>query len=272
MRIRTITAGAGLVAYFACMSSSANAQANSLLTYTGIEVGATVSHYRYEEPSLDVKLEGYKGGVDLAVVTSPAANWIFRWEGRYEYGNVDYTGSGTKNNNPDWYAELRALVSRDFDYGGYVLSPYLGLGYRYLYNDIRGVTSTGAIGYTRTSQYTYIPIGVTHRFKVGANARVATTLEADYLAKGRQTSTLSDFNPAFADVTNDQRNGYGIRGSLYYEKDRWLAGPWFQYWYTNRSDEQPIIANIGGTNFIVGTGFEPRNKTTEIGARFAYRF
>ena len=65
---------------------------------------------------------------------------------------------------------------------------------------------------------------------------------ADYLLKGRQTSTLSDVDPTIADVTNDQRNGYGIRASVYYEKDRWSLGPWIQYWDIKQSDAAPILA------------------------------
>jgi hypothetical protein len=267
IRIRT---SLSLLLLLAPINSSA--QPLGIGTRAGIELGGSVSHYRYEEPSFGVKLEGYKGGVDLTVVTAQSSDWFLRWEARYEYGKTDYTGSGTKNNNPDWYAEVRGMIGRDFDRGTHGWSPYVGLGYRYLYNDIRGTTSTGAIGYTRTSQYTYLPLGVTHRLKLESTARLATTLEVDYLIQGRQTSTLSDFNPAFADITNDQRNGYGIRGSMYYETDRWLVGPWFQYWNTTRSDTAPVIVSVGGANFIVGTAFEPRNKTTEIGARFAYRF
>ena len=90
----------------------ADAQSPGVGTRAGIELGGTVSHYRYEEPSLGVKLEGYKGGVDLTVVTSQSSDWFLRWEGRYEYGKTDYTGSGTKNNNPDWYAEVRGMIAR----------------------------------------------------------------------------------------------------------------------------------------------------------------
>lgn len=254
------------------VAGALHAQPMGPKTRTGSEIGATLSHYRYEESSLNVKLDGYKGGLDLAVITNPRGAWFFRWEGRYAYGDTDYSGSGTKSGNTDWYADLRGLVSRDFDHGTYVLAPYTGLGFRYLFNDIRGTTSTGAVGYTRISQYTYLPVGVTHRLRLESGARLATTLEGDYLIKGRQTSTLSDASPLFADVTNDQRNGYGIRGSMYYEKDRWLLGPWFQYWRTTRSDPAPLLATIAGTTFIVGTAFEPANKTTEIGLRFAYRF
>ena len=248
------------------------AQPVSLKTQPGAELGITVSSYRYEEPSLNVKLDGYKGGVDGAVITIPGGDWFLRWEGRYEYGKVDYSGSGTKSGNTDWYFELRGMAGKDFDLGTYSLAPYIGVGYRYLYNDIRGTTSTGAVGYTRNSQYTYLPLGVTHRFKLESNARLATTLEADYLIYGKQTSTLSDFNPAFGDVTNNQRNGYGIRGSMYYEKERWLFGPWFQYWSISRSDVAPLVVSIPAGTFIIGTALEPKNKTTEFGVRLGYRF
>jgi len=248
------------------------AQETGLKTRSGTEIGATVSHYRYEEPSLGVKLEGYKGGLDLSVFTNPGGDWFIHLQGRYEYGKTDYTGSGTKNGNPDWYYELRAMFGKDFDRGTFSLSPFIGLGFRYLYNDLRGVTSTGAVGYTRESQYSYIPIGVTHRIRLESKARLATTLEADYLIQGRQTSTLSDVSPILGDVTNDQRDGYGIRGSVFYETDKWLFGPWVQYWHTNRSDLAPVLATIGGVTFIIGTAFEPTNKTTEIGLRLGYRF
>jgi hypothetical protein len=127
------------------------AQSLGLKTQAGTELGATLSHYRYEEPSLGVKLEGHKGGIDLAAVTAPKVDWFVRLESKYVYGKTGYTGSGTKNGNPDWYVELRGLFGRDFEFGSYVLAPFTGIGFRYLYNDIRGNTSTGAIGYTRSS-------------------------------------------------------------------------------------------------------------------------
>ena len=248
------------------------AQPTGLQTRAATEIGATISNYRYEEPSLNVKLDGYKGGLDLAAITKPQGDWFLRFEGRYEYGKTRYSGSGEKNGNPDWYYELRGLVGKDFVPGAYGLAPYVGLGFRYLFNDIRGVTSTGAFGYRRESQYLYLPIGVTHRLPLESGARLSTTIEADYLLKGRQISSLSDVVSIVGDVTNDQRSGYGIRGSLYYEKNRWLFGPWFQYWSIGQSDVSPVIAVIGGTRFIIGTGFEPKNKTTEIGLRLAYKF
>lgn len=239
-------------------------QQPGLKTRPGMELGVSLADYKYEEPSLAVTLKGYKSGLDFSAIGNASDDWFIRGDARYETGNTDYTGSGTKSGNPDWYYELRGTVGRDFDQGTYDLSPYLGLGYRYLFNDLRGRSSTGAVGYRRTSQYTYVPVGATHRLKLESNARLATTFEYDYLIKGQQTSYLTDTAIAgYGDVVNKQRTGHGIRGSMYYEKNNWSFGPWFQYWNINQSD----TASAG-----LVTGFEPKNKTTEIGLRLGFRF
>jgi len=63
------------------------------------------------------------------------------------------------------------------------LSPYVGVGYRYLYNDVRGSTSTGAIGYRRESNYIYEPIGLTARFLLGDRWVLAPTLEGEVFTR-----------------------------------------------------------------------------------------
>jgi len=235
-----------------------------LKTAPGVELGITLSNYEYEEPTIDVTLEGYKLGLDFSSIGSAGKDWFIRADARFEYGETDYTGSGTQCCNLDWYYELRGTVGRDFDQGTYNLSPYLGLGYRYLFNDIRGNSSTGAVGYRRTSQYIYVPLGATHRLKLDSNARLTTTLEYDFLIKGEQKSYLADTGiPGLTDVVNEQPDGYGLRGSLYYEKNNWSFGPWIQYWNIDRSD----TASAG-----IASGFEPENETTEIGLRLGYRF
>ena len=239
-------------------------QQPGLKTQSGIELGVTLATYKYEEPSAAVTLEGYKSGVDFSGIVNARGDWFIRGDAKYETGDTDYTGSGTKGGNPDWYYELRGTVGRDFDQGTSNWSPYLGLGYRYLFNDIRGRTSTNAAGYRRTSQYTYVPVGATYRHKLESDARLATTLEFDYLLKGRQKSYLSDTAIAgYGDVVNKQSTGYGMRGSMYYEKNNWSFGPWFHYWNIRQSDTAS-----GGTF----TGFEPANKTTEFGLRLGLRY
>lgn len=239
-------------------------QPPGLKTLPGIELGASLSTYRYEEPSVAVTLEGYKAGLDFSAIAAARNDWFIRGDARYATGDTDYTGSGKKGANPDWYYELRGTVGRDFDQGTSNWSPYLGIGYRYLFNDIRGRTSTNAAGYRRTSQYTYVPIGTIYRLTLESNARLSTTLEYDHLIKGRQKSYLSDTAIAgYGDLVNKQGSGYGIRGSMYYEKNSWSFGPWFHYWNISQSD----TATAG-----TFTGFEPANRTTEFGLRLGLRF
>jgi hypothetical protein len=239
-------------------------QQPGLKTRPGAELGVTLSNYEYEEPSVAVTLKGYKIGLDFSAIGSISDDWFIRGDARYENGDTDYTGSGTKCCNPDWYYELRGTVGRDFDQGTYSLSPYLGLGYRYLFNDIRGSSSTGAVGYRRASQYTYAPVGATHRLKLESDARLTTTLEYDFLIKGQQKTYLADTGiVGLNDVVNEQPTGYGLRGSMHYEKDNWSFGPWFQYWNIDQSD----TASAG-----IASGFEPENETTEIGLRLGFRF
>lgn len=235
-----------------------------LKTQPGAELGLTFSYYEYQEPSVDVALKGYKFGFDLSVIGSASENWFIRADARYQNGETDYSGSGTQCCNADWYYELRGTLGRDFDQGTYNLSPYLGFGYRYLFSDIRGSPSTGAAGYRRSSQYAYGPVGATHRLKLQSNGRLATTLEYDFLIRGLQKSYLADTGiPGLGDVINEQPTGFGLRGSMYYEKDNWSFGPWFQYWNIDQSD----TASAG-----TSSGFEPENETTEIGLRLGVRF
>lgn len=92
-------------------------------------------------------------------------SWFIRLDGRYANGDADYESSGTGSNDnlTDWYTEIRALFGTDYTLNDFVLAPYSGLGYRYLFNDLRGDSSSGAIGYRRESEYFYLPLGVIQR-------------------------------------------------------------------------------------------------------------
>lgn len=168
--------------------------ASELKTKTSNEIGLTVASYEYKEPDISMSQKATKVGIDYNGAMALNNGWFVRGDLRYATGKADYSSpaSGTKNGNPDWYYELRGTFGRDFSLETYSLSPYAGLGYRYLFNDIRGVTSTGAIGYRRESNYYYLPVGVTHRLKLESAARLSTTLEYDYLINGKQKSYLSD--------------------------------------------------------------------------------
>ena len=144
------------------------------------------------------------------------------------------------------------------------LSPYLGFGYRRLQNDLRGHTSTGAVGYRRDSTYRYIPVGLVSRINVGGQWIVSPTVEYDVFKGGEQRSRLTDTGIGFDDASNTQSHGYGYRVSVMIEYRSFEFGPWMHYWKIKDSD----IVSIGG-----GFGaLEPENWTREVGVEFRYRF
>jgi hypothetical protein len=240
-----------------------------LLTPPGWEVGGQVSNYKYEEPDF-MKLEGERVGV-VGAYNFTTPNLVYgRIDGRVSYGKLDYSAANgaTSSDIPDWTAEIRAVVGRDYPMGErFALSPYIGLGYRYLYNDLRGYSTVGSttyVGYRRYSEYWYVPIGLTMRMRAGAQWVFAPTVEYDAFIGGKQTSKLSDTGLGYTDATNRQDEGRGYRVYLMMEGRNWSFGPWLHYWNIKDSDVVPI--GLGSA------GLEPANTTTEYGLELRYRF
>jgi len=255
------------------VSSAALAQDPSLSTRPGVELGAQVSYYEYTEPyfpnvPVTPKISGYRLGIVGAGTYTGAEPVFARLELRASYGSLDYAGTGTISGVPDYIVEARGLVGTDLAGANASLSPYLGFGYRYLFNDLRGYGSNSG-GYRRYSTYLYVPVGVTVRFPMRNGWVLAPTLEGDIFLQGTQVSNLSDTGiPGYIDVTNRQDSGKGYRASAMLERGRWAFGAWMQYWHIGASDVQ----FAGVVQGIPRTGQEPENFTREYGIEARYRF
>lgn len=275
MKLNALLAGIALTVFAQLVMAD---QPANLKTTTGAEFGLTVTQYKYKEPDVSLIDKATKLGIDFSSAVALSGDVFMKVDLRYATGNVDYSSapSGTKSGNPDWYYEIRGLAGKDFQVGNYVYSPYVGFGYRHLLNDIRGLSSTGAVGYRRESNYYYLPIGVTHRMNLGSPARLATNVEYDYLLHGSQLSKGSDtvgYNgiTSATDATNEQSSGYGLRLNVMYETSNWSAGPLLTYWHINQSDTTTAYGTQAGINYTVSV-MEPKNNTTELGVKAAYRF
>lgn len=248
------------------------------------EIGLTASSYKYVEDDF-MSLKGPLLGIEYSVRFAVANGWFIKADIGYTRGHVDYdsVSSGTAKNNPTWYLEPRLLAGYDFVLGSHTLGPYTGLGFRYLFHDGRGETSIGHIGYRRESRYLYLPLGLVHRWSFGGRTSLSTTIEYDYLIKGRQTSEINDgagqvTTPAGTTIvsadalTNDQRHGHGWRGSVMLNIGNWSMGPYARYWRLSTSKEgQAYLVDDVGSVWIL-TGVEPKNKTTEAGFKAFYVF
>jgi len=244
---------------------------NNLTTQTGHEFGVSLSNYKYSEPGV-MNIDANKLGLEYSGTYSLNPEWpnqskglFLKTEFRYVTGQANYNSvsTGSKNSVPDWYYEARILGGRDYSYGDSIISPYLGISYRYLFNDLRGTTTTGNIGYRRESNYYSLPIGLSHKISLSNQKQLQTIVEYSYLIRGLQNSKLSDANTGLADISNNQRSGYGFRLSSMLRFDRWAIGPSLIYWRINQSEQ----VTSGSKNYI-----EPQNNTTELGLKANYLF
>ena len=250
------------------VTTTARAEPPALKTQTGNNIGLSISSYQYQEPGL-MSSNGSKIGLDLHTTKVLQNDQIIRSDLRFAFGTVDYNGTGSADGVQNWYIEARGFVGKDWLINDAVLSPYTGLGYRYLFNDARGISSTGAAGYRRESNYFYWPIGIIHRMALDDQAKLESTLEYDYLLVGKQITTLSDTGLGYSDVTNNQNSGYGLKLSVMYQKSNWAIGPYAHYWNIGKSDITPEIQNGNPT----GRGLlEPKNNTVEFGLKASQKF
>ncbi len=263
-RVRGALVGVAIVV----AANAAFADDFRLKTLGGFELGALWSSYKYEEPGI-MNEKGHKLGLSGAYTTLLEDNAFLIASLRYATGKNTYTGSGTLDRAPDTMWEARFLSGKDYVNGDYALAPYLGLGYRTLHNDLRGTTTTGAVGYRRKSEYLYLPIGITHRIAVAPSGiqRIATNLEYDYFIRGRQTSTLSDTGLPLPEVVDYQKGGHGLKASVAYEMEHASFGLYADYWKATTSPATYFV--VGQSLFFV---WEPENNTHEYGVFAKYRF
>jgi hypothetical protein len=272
-----------VAALFTVAGTSAMAQTAPMLkTQTGNEIGLTLSSYTYTEPSLSVTNKATNYGIEYQGTYAFGNDWFVFGEFDYNTGKNNYSspGSGTVNGIPTYYYNLKGAVGYDFAFEGFNLSPYVGFGYRFLSQQLGGMTSsTGALGYDRQSTYNYLPVGITHRMAVGAKSMLDTTLEYDYLLVGNQYSGLATLNGTYSGVTyagipnvnNKQNSGYGLNLTVMYKEDDWGVGPYFKYWNIQQSDTAYATITRNGTGYRY-SAYEPANNTKEYGIKAIYRF
>lgn len=238
------------------------------------ELGPEIYYFEYKEPGL-MKNLGPMYGIFMSYAYHQ--KWMFQMEGRLSYGKVDYDseGTGETSGEDNGLFEIRAMGGYDFHPSGTViLTPFAGVAYRYLRNDSSGrTTSTGAKGYLRESNYYYSPIGITVDWRLKNGWSLGAKAEYDYFWDGQQKSFLSDVDSNYSDVSNNQKSGFGLRGSIRIKKEAesghyYFAEPFMNYWEIENSD----IATITYAGALWGWGREPKNKTYEIGLKLGVGF
>jgi len=249
---------------------------DSLKTETGNEIGISFTNYNYWEPNKSVNLSGSLYGLEYERIQA-FDDFFIVGDVIYKQGSLSYSSqsTGSQTGLSNYYYDVRALIGKDFSIDIGNISPFIGVGYRNLYDDNRGKSTTGAAGYQRTISYTYIPVGLIHRTLL-QDAKLETRVEYDYLLSGTVNTNLSDTIgsngiTAYPDASNTQKSGWGFRLSSSYQKSNWALTPYFNYWFIQNSDVMYGKATIAGVTYSGGV-YEPTNTTVEYGIKVSYKF
>jgi hypothetical protein len=187
-------------------------------TDSPLDLGLELSHITYKEPQF-MRESGVMYGVHgtysyYGRQRIPAG---VRLDGRLSTGTVTYEGQysdGTPvqvSGIRDVMVEVRGMLGiYNLGEPGAVLMPWIGLGYRYLYDGADRIPG----GYVRESNYYYIPILLEYVPAHRPGWSIGWAAEYDYFLSGAQYSDLSDYNPGLSDMTNRQSHGFALHPVL----------------------------------------------------------
>jgi hypothetical protein len=266
--------------------SRPNIQSNVKTRVHTLDLGAEIFYYRYQEPNpVGVTNQGPMYGFDADYAYRPACpsflnNFIanvYSLQARYATSrDLEYKGSGIVKGKHDDADEFRGLIGKDYFVGTNIrMTPYLGFGYRYLFDHGNGqLSSSDNYGYDRKSHYYYLPLGGDMAVAMPHHWEIDYNIEYDIFLHGVQKSYLSDgdqFGGNNPNITNNQDKGFGIRGSIRFLKHGPLVDfyvePYIRFW--NIEQSSAVTASVDGHE---QTLVEPKNNTTEVGSEFGIQF
>lgn len=254
------------------VSALSHAQGIPLQTRNGGSLGILVSDQSFEADrngAFDMYLAGKKIGISGDFTQVLPSGWYWGGDARMAWGATTFSSAarGSNSASAESLTEVRFTAGRDIELGSTVLSPYIGLGYRSVLSLLKGYTTTGHVSPTRDGNLVYVPLGLTHRLRLGADARLATTLEYDYLLQGTQRTQYTDIQGYIRDLSVTQNKGRGLRLGLARETRHWSAGVYYHYWDIDES-EAGTYANAT----TIFTATEAHNITRELGIQIRYHF
>lgn len=248
------------------------------------EMGTEISYFNYEEPGVmeqDGMFYGIYGSWDVPLAEAqPDSEFLTRsvlgFDAVFKYGQVDYTSpvSGTLDDIDDYMFEISGHWGYQYAISeNTVLTPYVGLGYRYLNDDASGMrTSVGHFGYERESNYLYLPLGVKTDTQLSDTWALGFNVEFDVFLYGKQKSHLEDVSSSLNTLENDQEDGYGLRGSVQLvrrgETIDFSIEPFVRWW--DIDDSTSSVVTCGGTPCALG--YEPKNESLDVGIRLGVQF
>ncbi|MCK4881718.1 MAG: hypothetical protein KAS92_01695 [Candidatus Omnitrophica bacterium] len=280
------------------------------------EFGTEMFYHKFKEPGY-MEQDGFLYGLQAAYTLRTSFNKdtlglsdhfsehrnklnVFRFEGMLAFGSVDFDSDdvGTYTVRDNFMYDVRGLAGYDFlPAKGLILTPYIGIAYRYLRDDSPGrilpfASFSGAFDFKRESTYLYMPFGLTTTKEYDRGWVVDLTVEYDLLLNGEQNNHYNDGGYKVRDSLGqlyiidamefDQDKGYGFRTSARFTNENgdicYFIEPYFRYWKIRDSETLQFTSNSGSvrwvdsTGTIPRTGQQPKNETTEAGIKLGLRY
>jgi hypothetical protein len=241
-------------------------------TETAFDIGLQASYFDYKETDNNptLKNSGAQYGIGMAYTGALGSNWFTRFEGRADGGMLKFEKYPVSKDVPNYLGEVRAAIGWDLLSDHFGISPYIGIGYRFLQTNLKAETNGDLRNVKRQGQYLFAPIGLQPRFRLENGHKLVLTAEYDPIIRGWQKDYLSQISESYADIQHKQKKGYGLRGEISYETERFVVGPFFNYWNLRQSSTD--CGTGSGATPIETCDFVPHNRTIEYGLNVRYRF
>jgi hypothetical protein len=240
------------------------------------EIGVNLGYLDYEEDDFNVDIDGFMYGLIGSYTYHNQIMLATSLE--FTYGELDYDGFVMTDgavpwdeDTEDWILEWRGLVGYDFTSNSHVITPFVGIGYRYWNDDI-----DGPFGYEREVEYWYSPIGIKTVSPLSGAWTWGIAAEYDLFWSGEVESHLSDIMSGLNDpeVEQDSGDGYGLRFSVRFSRacanssSSLSIEPYISYWDIDESDTETLTLYGVPIGFV----FEPENDTLTYGLRIGWQF
>jgi hypothetical protein len=228
----------------------------------GLRLGVSTGYAHYRESLM--QLAGPNLGLQLEWVQPwGLERWVLQAHGLLSSPNYSSPVSGSIDRRTTRETAWRALYSLGAPGTAPAANWQGGLEWQTYYNDLRGTTSVGHVGYER-ERYGLWALVAYQAPVAQAQPQGAQhwRLEAAVLLQGVAVSHLSQVSAAYGDAVNRQNRGVSLRGERSYRYALGELRPYLSVSWVGDSDLQRQ------TNYTV---MEPANTTWQLGLKWFWK-
>lgn len=228
----------------------------------GLSLSVKGGYFYYKEPQAHIDYSGMVSGIQGGY-NKAFSKYTVKVRSEYMSGQLTYDGSLNVHEivgdsiittssqklpisyDADlWYTDSTISFGRQFKKGRRIITPYIGIGYRYL-NSPDNVVITS--DYEREVAYLYLPLICEVKKHMSHNQSWGISGEVDFLLHGSVRAHISDASEEYNDLSFTQSLGGGFKLASYYKREisgvEFSINPFFDLWLIADSDTDVLMYN-----------------------------